>query len=47
MDTQHSGVMVASARSLGLWEEGSMSLSGDELDCTDPLQLTDRILHVS
>eukprot|EP00731_Ephydatia_muelleri_P026313 Em0018g413a len=32
------------ARSLGLWEEGSVSLSGDELDCTDPLQLTDRIL---
>ena len=34
------------ARSLGLWEEGSVSLSGDELDSTDPLQLTDRILHV-
>eukprot|EP00731_Ephydatia_muelleri_P026291 Em0018g391a len=34
------------ARSLGLWEEGSVSLSGYELDSTDPLQLTDRILPV-
>ncbi|KAL5467342.1 hypothetical protein EMCRGX_G031555 [Ephydatia muelleri] len=35
------------ARSLGLWEEGSVSLSGYELDSTDPLQLTDRILHTT
>ncbi|KAL5467368.1 hypothetical protein EMCRGX_G031583 [Ephydatia muelleri] len=39
-------MVTALPPSLGLWEEGSVSLSGDDLDCTNPLQLTDLILPV-